>query len=206
MKKSLLQKYSHIILGTGILAFGIYNIHSRCLLSEGGVLGLSLLLKQWFSISPGISGLILDLSMFLLGSFLLDRGFFMNSIFASSCYSLWYFLFERTGYLFPDLSSLPFLAALIGALFVGTGVGLVVSNETAAGGDDALCLILKHYFGLPVSRFYLFSDAIVLCLSLTYIPFSRIFCSVLSAFLSSRIIGFISGLKKEKEASASIPR
>ena len=48
------------ILGGAILAFGLYNVHSLSGVTEGGVLGLTLLLKHWLDISPAISGLILN--------------------------------------------------------------------------------------------------------------------------------------------------
>ena len=56
-----------IILGSAILAFGLYNIHSISGVTEGGVLGLTLLLEHWFGISPSISGLVLNGACYALG-------------------------------------------------------------------------------------------------------------------------------------------
>ena len=47
-------------LGSVILAFGLFNIHSQSQISEGGILGLTLLLYNWFSISPSITSAILN--------------------------------------------------------------------------------------------------------------------------------------------------
>ena len=44
-----------IFLGSVIQAVGIYNIHALADVTEGGVLGLTLLLQHWFAISPAIS-------------------------------------------------------------------------------------------------------------------------------------------------------
>ena len=49
-----------ICIGSAILAFGLYNVHSISGVTEGGVLGLTLLLEHWFGISPSVSGLILN--------------------------------------------------------------------------------------------------------------------------------------------------
>ena len=46
-----------IVLGSAILAFGLYNVHSISGVTEGGVLGLTLLLEHWFGISPSIAAL-----------------------------------------------------------------------------------------------------------------------------------------------------
>ena len=48
------------LLGSAILAFGLYNIHAFSGVTEGGQLGLSLLLQHWFHISPAITELVLD--------------------------------------------------------------------------------------------------------------------------------------------------
>ena len=43
------------LLGSGVLAFGLYNVHSLSGVTEGGALGLTLLLQHWLGISPAWS-------------------------------------------------------------------------------------------------------------------------------------------------------
>ena len=50
--------------GSAILAFGLYNVHSFSNVTEGGVLGMTLLLHHWFGLSPSISGLVLNAACF----------------------------------------------------------------------------------------------------------------------------------------------
>ena len=85
----------------------------------------------------------------------------------------------------------PLRAAVVGALFVGVGVGLVVRAGGASGGDDALALVISKLAHWPVSRAYLFTDVVVLALSLSYIPVRNIACSLITVTLSSFIIGKI---------------
>ena len=84
-----------IILGSAILAFGLYNIHSISGVTEGGVLGLTLLLEHWFGISPSISGLVLNGACYALGFTLLGREFIFYSFIAGGGFSLFYAIFER---------------------------------------------------------------------------------------------------------------
>ena len=91
---------------------------------------------------------------------------------------------------------------MVGGLFVGVGVGLVVRVGGAAGGDDALALVIAKLLHWPVSRAYLFTDLVVLLLSLTYIPLQNIVCSLVTVTLSSFIIGKIHTLGKKDEAMA----
>lgn len=186
-KKSII-KYSCFTLGMAVLAFGLFNIHSRTLVSEGGVLGATLLLRHWFGISPSITSFVLDAICFALGTRVLGWGFLRDSIIASGLFSTWYAVFERMGPMLPDLSACPLWAAVLGALFVGTGTGLIVIFGGACGGDDALVLTFKKLWGIPVSATYFISDLTILLLSLSYIPAARIFYSLISVILSSAVI------------------
>ena len=177
-----------LVVGTGVLSFGLWNIHTQSAITEGGVLGMILLLQHWFKISPSITGVILDFSCYFIGWRMLGNRFLKNAVFSTCCFSLWYRLWERMGFVIPDLSSLPLVAAVVGAVFVGIGVGIVIKEGGAAGGDDALALVISKVGNVRISKAYLATDLTVLTLSLTYIPFGKIFYSLISVTLSSWII------------------
>ena len=180
-----------LIAGAAVLAFGMYNIHSQSRITEGGVLGMTLLIQHWTGISPAVSEAVLDVICYGLGLKYLGKGFLGYALLATGAYSAFYALNERIGYVLPDLSAQPLLAALTGAVFVGVGVGIVVRAGGAACGDDALALVLSKLLHTDVPRIYLFSDLTVLTLSLSYIPFINIAYSLVTVMLSSFIIGRI---------------
>ena len=103
----------------------------------------------------------------------------------------------------PDLSAHPLLAAVLGAAFVGVGVGIIVRQGGSSGGDDALALTISHVTHWRLSRAYLFTDLLVLGLSLTYIPVKKIFFSVITVTLSSFLIDRIQGWRRGKPAEAA---
>lgn len=180
-----------ILLGSAILSFGLYNVHSISGVTEGGVLGLTLLLERWFGISPSVTGLILNGLCYLLGFKMLGREFIAYSVVAGGGFSLFYAVFEQFPPLWPQLADMPLIAAVVGSLFVGIGVGLCVRANSAPTGDDSLALSLSHHFNIGIQWVYLGSDLIVLLMSLTYIPLNRIAYSLLTVILSGQIIGLI---------------
>ena len=180
-----------ILLGSAILSFGLYNVHSISGVTEGGVLGLTLLLERWFGISPSVTGLILNGLCYLLGFKMLGKEFIAYSVVAGGGFSLFYAVFEQFPPLWPQLADMPLIAAVVGSLFVGIGVGLCVRANSAPTGDDSLALSLSHHFKIGIQWVYLASDLIVLLMSLTYIPLSRIAYSLLTVILSGQIIGLI---------------
>ena len=186
------------VVGSLILAFGLYNIHAQSAVTEGGVLGLTLLLKHWFGISPAISSFLLDGLCYLLGVLTLGREFIIYSFIASGGFSLFYALFEQFDPLWPSIGEHPLIAALIGAVFVGIGAGLAVRAGGATGGDDALAMSFSKILKIKIQWIYLFTDLSVLLLSLTYIPLRRILYSVLTVVLSGQILGYVKDFSRAK--------
>lgn len=187
-----------LLLGSAILAFGLYNVHSISNVTEGGALGLMLLLQHWFHISPAISGVIINFTCYFLGWRLLGGRFIVNSFIAGGGYSVFYYIFEQFEPIWPDIAHYPLAASIIGALFVGVGVGLCVRVGGAPSGDDALAMSLSKAFKVEIQWVYLISDLTVLGLSLTYIPVKRILYSLLTVVLSGQLIGYIERLGKRK--------
>lgn len=188
-----------LLVGSVIQAIGIYNIHSLSNVTEGGVLGLTLLLQHWFQISPAVSSLILNLVCYVIGWRLLGKEFIGYSLVSICAYSASYGLFEQFPPLWPDIALYPLLAAIAGALFIGIGAGLCVRAGGATAGDDALAMSFSHLFRLPIQRIYLISDLAVLLLSLSYIPMQRIAYSLLTVVLSGQIIGLIQKIQPHKK-------
>lgn len=180
-----------LLLGAAILAFGLYNVHSLSGVTEGGVLGLTLLLQHWLGISPALSGLVLNAACYLWGWHMLGRGFILSSAISGGAFSLFYAVFELFDPLFPQIARYPLLAAVVGAVFVGVGVGLAVGAGGAPGGDDALAMCLSKLTGADIQWMYLISDLSVLLLSLSYIPLGRIIYSLITVVISGQLVGVV---------------
>lgn len=184
-----------LFLASVFQAFGMYQIHALSGITEGGVLGATLLLDHWLKLSPAVSGLLLNSACYLFGWRTLGKEFIGYSLVASLGFSAGYGLFEQFPPLWPEIARLPLLAAVTGALFIGIGAGLCVRMGGATCGDDALAMSLSHITRLDIQWLYLISDLTVLTLSLTYIPLSRIAYSLLTVVLSGQIIGLIQKIK-----------
>ena len=183
-----------ILLSSAFLAFGLYHVHSLSGVTEGGVLGMTLLLEHWLNISPAVSGFILNALCYLIGWKLLGKLFIVYSIVAASGFSIAYKIWEQFDPLWPKLAEFPLAAAIYGSIFVGIGAGICVRFGAAAGGDDALAMSISHLTKQKIEWIYLTSDLLVLGLSLSYIPIQKIIYSILTVILSGQIIGFLQRL------------
>lgn len=184
-----------LLAGSALLAFGLYNVHSISNVTEGGILGLTLLLEHWFGISPSFSGFLLTALCYFLGWKILGKRFLVFSFISAIGFSVFYGIFEQFDPLFPQIGEMPFLAAVVGALFVGISVGICVRVGGAPTGDDALAMSLSSVLPVDIQWIYLASDLVVLFISLSYIPLNKILYSLLTVLLSGQIIGIIQKIR-----------
>jgi len=188
-----------IVIGCLIQAVGIYNIHSISGVTEGGVLGLLLLLEYWINLSPAISSLILNTICYIIGYKVLGKDFIFYSVLSIISFSIFYSILECFPHIYPNIVNYPLIAAILGGIFIGVGAGLTVKFGAASSGDDAIAMTISKKFNVKIQTVYLFSDLFVMLLSLTYIPFKRIIFSLLTVIISGQIIGFIVNEKKNNK-------
>ena len=202
LKNLTLKNCAITLLGSFILAFGLYHVHSISGVTEGGVLGATLLLEHWTGISPALTGGIMNVLCYVLGWKLLGKEFIAYSALATVGFSGMYRICEQFPHLWPGLADMPLVAALVGALFVGVGAGLCVRVGGAPSGDDALAMSISHATGWKIQWVYLLSDLIVLVMSLSYIPVRRIGYSLFTVLLSGQLIGFVQNFNRTQETGA----
>lgn len=202
------RKLLVIIMGTALLSFGLYNVHRQASLSEGGVLGLILLLDHWFGFTPALASPVLDALCYALAFKPLGKDFLKISAVSTVSLGSFFFLWTQFPPLLPNLMAMPLLASILGGIFVGVGAGLVIRQGGTTGGDDALALTLSKLTGCRISLAYLATDLSVLLLSLTYIPFGRIGFSIVTVVISSLLIDYVknySAGKSNKINSVEMP-
>ena len=187
-----LKDISLILIGSTILAFGVYNFYYLNSITEGGVLGITLLLKNIFGFDVSIAGAILDIALLIMGFKMFGKKFFIYSVGASVGFSVLYDIFETVGPLLPQMGM--FASAVLGGLSVGVGCGIMMRVGCASGGDDALAMIISKVTSLKLSTVYLITDGVVLLLSVSYIPAVQLVYSIVAVLISGKTIDFIYGL------------
>ena len=134
----------YIMIGAGICSFGIHNIHQQSGITEGGVIGMMLLVEHWLGVSPAYITPVLDALCYLLAFRYLGGRFIKISVVSTLGVSLFYKFWELFPPMLPDLSDYPLAAAVLGGIFVGVGVGIIVRQGGSSGGDDALALTISR--------------------------------------------------------------
>ncbi|RUT36059.1 YitT family protein [Paenibacillus zeisoli] len=184
-----------ILLGTAIYAFGLLYFIIPNKLMEGGVTGITILLKYAFSISPSLSTLILNIPLFLLGWKVLgSRQIVFTGIgIGSLTFFLW--LFEqmiKKGWIVPFATEHDYiLASLYAGVTLGAGLGLVFRFGGTTGGSDIIARICNRKYGWSMGQVILALDVLIIGISLLYIKKEQILYTLVAVFIASKVIDFI---------------
>ena len=191
LNKETIKSIMLIIVGATILSFGSYNFNYQNSVTEGGVLGLLLLMQHVFNISPSITSVVIDFSLFAIGSKFFGKKFLLYSILSTVTFSTTYKIWESIGFLVPSFTNDMLIGSILAGISVGIGVGLVVRGGGASGGDDVIALLGNKFLKLKVNHVYLITDATVLLMSLIYLDIKQIFYSIIAVTISRKIISII---------------
>ena len=179
-----------IVIGCGMYAFGLVAINIANNLAEGGVTGITLILRYWFHINPAYSTLALNIPLILIGYHYLGKRSLIYTIFGTVMLSVWIWIWQRIP-LNIDIHHDLFIAGVLAGILGGAGSGLVYRFGGTTGGADVVARIFEKQRGVIMGKTLLIFDTIVLTLSLSYIDIRQMMYTLLAAYVFSRIVNFI---------------
>ena len=220
--------WANILLGCVIVAIGFVFFINPYSIVPGGVYGASIVCHYLFpSIQVGTFGYMFDVPLLILSVVLLGTALGARTLVAAlftplvmNVLSTWvYPTREALESLDPslllggclDLSDHLMLTAIMGAVLVGVGEGMVVRRHATTGGSDIVAMVLQKYAHIRFSIGILLVDAIVVCFGLLFIGFGigadveaqpalyLSLYSLIAIFVISRVLAFvINGSKDDK--------
>ncbi|WP_047152604.1 YitT family protein [Aneurinibacillus tyrosinisolvens] len=177
-----------IIIGSAIMGFGVnyFNIANR--LSEGGITGITLLLKYRLGWDPGITNLVLNIPLLILGWKLLGRQSAVYTVVGTVAVSVFLSLFSSFRH---PMEHDTLLAALYAGVTIGIGLGIVFRFGGTTGGVDIIARLFNKYWGWSIGRTMFTFDIFVLGLSLFYLNLDLTMYTLVAVFLAARVIDFV---------------
>ena len=179
-----------IMVGTSIYAFGLVYLNIANHLAEGGVSGITLILRALFGIDPAYSTLLIIIPLILIGGKILGKRSLAYTVLGTVSLSAFLWIWQRVP-LQINLQHDLLIVSLLAGLIAGTGSGLVYRMGGTTGGSDIIARILEKNYGISMGRSLLVLDVIVLLASLTYIDLKRMMYTLIVSYVFSRVIDSI---------------
>lgn len=176
-----------IALGCAIYGISLDMISIPNKLADGGLSGISLILRHFWGINMGLSTLILNIPLILLGYRFMGKRLLAYTIWGTVSLSFFLWFWRSVPIIKQlDLEHDLFLSAISAGVLSGIGLGLVFRYNGTSGGTDIIARICQIKFGISSGKMLLFCDAVVLFASLSYLDIKHMMYTLLASFILSR--------------------
>jgi uncharacterized membrane-anchored protein YitT (DUF2179 family) len=177
-----------ILLGSLIFALGVNFFTIPNHLSEGGILGITIITYYLFHWSPGVVNFVLNVALLLVGyKFFAKRTLVYTLISIAACSGFMFFT-EGFG---RKLTSDTLLASVFAGLLVGVGLGLIFRAGGTSGGSTILARIIHQLVGWSIGKAMLFIDIVVIAGSVFIIGIEKAMYTLLIVYIGAKAIDFI---------------
>ena len=182
--KDKLVRFAEFFAGVFIVAVS-YNIFLLPSNTVYGVGGIGVILKKLFNVTPAVTILISSLLLLIVSMFSLGHKKTIRSIAGSLLYPI--FVFATSYYIeLIDLGILePIVIVIVGAVSHGLGLGLIFKAGYTTGGTDILNDIVAKYGKISIGKAMLFTDGVIILISLFVFDFPTFIYSLISLYIIS---------------------
>lgn len=196
--------YLLLTAGTFFMAVGINVIYEPLSMVTGGFSGIGILVKKltqttrWSGIPVGMTTLLLNIPLFIRGYCQKGKAFVKKTVYAASCFSFFLLIIPTFDIVKQDY----LMAALVGGLLNGTGIGLVFSQGASTGGSDLLSVLTAKILpGLSASERLILIDTLIVAAGVFIFGLEIGLYAVVAVFVTGKVSdAILDGLKFAKIA------
>ncbi len=160
-------------------------------ISTGGVAGISSILFWGTGIPAQLSYFVINLVLLGIALVVLGWRFCVKTIYAVMMLTV---SSSIAGNIYHEhwLSDQPFMAAIIGSVFCGCGVGLCLANNGSTGGTDIIAAIINKYRDVSLGHVIMFCDIFIISSSyLVLRDFERVIYGYVVLYVTAFCIDWV---------------
>jgi uncharacterized membrane-anchored protein YitT (DUF2179 family) len=183
------QTKSFVLIGIGIAsaAFGLESFLVPNGYIDGGVTGISLLVKYVFKQFPlSILLVLFNLPFIILGFKQISKEFALKSILAITGLALTIQFIH-----FPILTEDSLLIASFGGLFLGVGIGFAMRGGGVIDGTEVLAIYLSRNSRLSIGDIILIFNIVIFLAGAYLISVEVALYAILTYFIASKAVNYI---------------
>ncbi|MUV37631.1 UPF0750 membrane protein YdeO [Lentibacillus sp. JNUCC-1] len=188
MNGTVIKEILLILIGGLLFALGVNYFVIPNQLSEGGIIGITVVAYYLFAWSPGAVNFILNMVLLAIGYKYFDRRAMVYTIISIASTSL---LLHFTEGVETTLTDDTLLAAIFAGLLVGAGLGVIFRAGGTNGGTTVLARMANQLWGWSIGKGILLIDLAVVASSSFIIGIEKAMFTLISVYIGSKAIDFI---------------
>ena len=199
----LVVAYIQIVLGCiiGGIAYPLFLVPNS--IAPGGLSGLAMVLNHLFHWPVGMTSLLMNIPLFLIGYKAMGKVFVWRSLVATVLFSL-----AIDAIKLQPMTVDPLLGTLYGGLLLGVGLGLILRGGATTGGTDMIArMVHKKMPFITVGAFLLMIDCLVVILAGVVMGTTEGLYALICIFVSSKVIDMVlAGFSSNKACFIITPK
>ena len=193
--RAKLAAYAQIVVGCviGGAAYPLFLVPGK--IAPGGLTGLATILNHLFNLPVGMTSLVMNIPLFIIGYRAMGRVFVFRSLVATVLFSV-----AIDAIALPAATVDPMLGTIFGGLLLGIGLGLIIRGGATTGGTDMIARMVHQRFQfITVGMFLLLIDCCVVLAAAFFIGITEALYALICIFVSSKMIDTVMlGLSSNK--------
>ncbi|MBQ2954676.1 MAG: YitT family protein [Clostridia bacterium] len=198
MKGEPLMAWVQIVVGCIIGAAAYPMFLEPCEIAPGGLSGVAMIINRVTSWPVGVTTLVLNIPLFIVGYRSMGRVFAFRSLVATILFSL---AIDGLKLLHvPALTQDSMLGTIFGGVLLGVGLGLILRGGATTGGSDMAARVVHRYLPfLSVGMFVFLIDCLVVVAAAFCFGFTQSMYALICIFINGKVIDMVMlGLSKNK--------
>lgn len=183
----ILKRILGVLIGAFIVAVSINSFIIANRIADGGITGIAIIFYYIFHWEVGLSVLILNIPLFIIGYKAVGKQLFFLSILGVGAFSA--ALKLTSGISAVTTNTL--LASVFGGLISGIGMGIIFRSRGSLGGTDILAIILNKKTQFSVGQIILAFDSIIFIgAAILFTPEMAMY-AMIYMFIASKVIDLV---------------
>lgn len=194
-KREQFMAWLQIVMGCVIGAAAYPTFLDPGRIAPGGLTGVAMILKHLWGWEIGITSLILNVPLFIVGYKAMGKVFAFRSLVATVLFSLAIDLLPLR-----EIPVEPILGTLYGGILLGIGLGFILRGGATTGGTDMCARMVHKYLPfLSVGMFLFLIDCMVVVAAWLFIGSSEALYALVCIFVTGKAVDMVMlGLSQNK--------
>ncbi|ETT84253.1 YitT family protein [Viridibacillus sp. FSL R5-0477] len=181
IKKSIV-----IVVGSILVSLGINLFLAPYEVLDGGIIGIGLISNYLWGLQTGFIIILLSIPIFII-AWIYYRDYFYNSLHGLLVSSFFIDILEPFDYL---VHIDPIYSSIIGGVFIGLGIGLMLRYKTSTGGTDLIAQFLSDKTGVNVGILIFIIDSFVILMGGLLLSYDTFFLSIITILVVGMTTSF----------------
>jgi len=181
------RAYAQIVVGCALggLAYPLFLVPNN--IAPGGLTGIATVLNYLFGSPVGVTSLLLNFPLFLIGFRAMGRVFVFRSLVATVLFSLSIDLMHV-----PPLTQDVLLGSIYGGGLLGIGLGIILRGGATTGGTDMIARMVHRRFSIISVGAFLFGiDFLVIVAAGFVFGAQHALYALICIFISTKVLDMV---------------